>query len=128
MPTLHLLADMKTINDAGHFRDLFFGLVPASAVSLSTAFDFICVKARGEITGLLVVIALILNVVVLLSGVVGFLMIPPHSPPLSPAEFSAYSSMILAGLGFSLVTELWTSGAAHRSRGAGQPSPSLIVD
>jgi hypothetical protein len=119
IPSWHFGGVMEVINRAGHFRDLFFVIVPASAVSLSTTVDFLCSKPRGEITGLMAVIALVLNVVVLLSGFVGFLLIPPTAGPLSPDEFSAYSSMISIGLILSLVTELWTSGAAHSARGGG---------
>lgn len=112
IPSWHFAGTMETINHHGHFRDLFFVIVPASAVSLSTTFDFLC-KPRGNITLLLLVIALILNVVVLLSGFLGFVLIPPSAGPLAPDEFSLYSWLITVGLMLSLVTELWASGASH---------------
>lgn len=118
IPSWHFIGAMDVINRGGHFRDLFFVIVPASAVSLSSTFDFLCAKPRGEITLLMLVIALILNVVVLLSGFLGFVLIPPTAGPLKPDEFSLYSWLITIGLMLSLITELWSSGASH----AGHPA------
>ena len=120
IPSWHLLGTMESVNAAGHFRDLFFVIVPASAVSLSTTLDFLCVRLRGEINALLAVIALILNIIILLSGFVGFLLIPPGTGYLSADVFSISSWLILVGLIISLVTELWISVSAERHLNLGR--------
>jgi hypothetical protein len=127
MPHGHLASSLDAINKAGHFRDLFFVIVPASVVSLSTTLDFLCSRPRGEITGLMLVIALILNVVVLLSGFLGFILIPPGAGELDPDEFSLYSWPLMVGLLLSLVTELWIAGAAHVERHE-EPLVALNID
>jgi len=120
MPSWHLQGTMLAVNSAGHFRDLFFIIVPASAVSLSTTLDFLCSKPKGEITGLLVVIALIVNMMVLLSGFVGFALIPNDAKVLPDDAFSLYSWLITVGLIITLGTELWISGFAASERALAQ--------
>lgn len=106
------------VNSDGHFRDLFFVIVPASAVSLSTTLDYLCgsLSHGSEVTGLLVIVVLVINVLVLLSGFVGFLLIPVGHTALDPDALSSYSGLITVGLVLSLITELWVSGAGERRR------------
>lgn len=115
-PSWHFIGTMSLVNAAGHFRELFFIVVPAAAVSLSTTLDFLCGRPKNEITGLLVLIALVINIVVLLSGFIGFLLLPPDSGRLADDVFSLYSWLITLGLIISLVTELWISGFAANQR------------
>ncbi|WP_146604585.1 hypothetical protein [Rhodoplanes roseus] len=115
-PFWNLPLAIDTINGAGHYRDLFFVIVPAAAVPLSTTVDFICLRGRGEIDTLLAVIALLINFTVLVSGLIGFLVIPPHSGALSAIEVHTSTTLIAIGLVISVVTEVWVSGAAERRR------------
>jgi hypothetical protein len=119
-PTWHLSATMAMVNSSGHFRDLFFVVVPAAAVALATTFDFLSANLNRvpEVTGLSAIIALLLNVVVLLSGFVGFLLIPSGRVVLGPDAFWLYSWLISLGLAISLITELWVSGANEVQRRA----------
>ncbi len=107
---------MATVNADGHFRDLFFVIVPASAVSIATTMDYLCAARGTEIAALSAMIALMLNLVVLLSGFVGFLIIPAGKSVLGHDAFLLYSWVISGGLILSLITELWVSGATASQR------------
>ena len=125
-PTLQVASHVQfnsifaSLNADGHLRDLFFVIVPASAVSLSTTFDYLCgILARrdsSDTTGLVVVVVLVINVLVLVSGLIGFLLIPVGPTVLSPDLLWSCSFAITMGLALSLVTELWVSGAGERRR------------
>ncbi|HXD44241.1 MAG TPA: hypothetical protein VN655_03825 [Pseudolabrys sp.] len=111
---LHSMALFAPINKIGHLRDLFFLVVPASAVSLSTTIDYLCAKHETD-SALGALIALILNFLVLVSGFVGFLVLPGNT--VVPGDtISLYSEAIVVGLVVSLSTELWLSGAAEKHR------------
>src|SRR2546423_856829 len=103
------------LNADGHFRDLFFVIVPASVVSLSTTIDYLSgsFPQGSATTGLVITIVLLFNVLVLVSGFVGFLLIPVGHTVLPPDALTRYSWLILVGLFLSLVTELWVSGASE---------------
>jgi len=117
LPSWHFAGTMDYVNAQGRFRDLFFVIVPASAVSLSTTVDYLCARPRNEINALLAVISLILNVVILLSGFVGFALIPEKHVPLAADIYILCSWIIICGLVVSLTTELWISGAVkHQER------------
>ena len=105
----------QTVNDHGRARDLFFVIVPASAVSIATTVDFLCATRDSEIAGLSALLALLANIAVLLSGLIGFLMMPEDTI-LNSDGFRLFSGVILFGLSVSVITELWVSGAAERQR------------
>src|SRR5580692_2267953 len=77
-PTLDPILAMATVNKHGHFRDLFFVIVPAAAVSLSTTMEFLssCViRPRGgnhgrvpATIGFVALLAVLGNTAILLSG------------------------------------------------------------
>jgi hypothetical protein len=127
-PALDPIVAMASVNSHGHFRDLFFVIVPAAAVSLSTTMEFLssCVirvsphrgHSRVSATiGFIALLALLGNTVILLSGFVGFLLIPPGSGPVDLDALKLYSNLILWGLGISLATEMGISGAVEFIRG-----------
>jgi uncharacterized membrane protein len=101
-------------NKAEHFRDLLFALVPAASISLSTTIEYLC-SHRDRGVSLLTVIGLILNILILLSGFVGFLVIPDDQA-LGRDLFALYSKLIILGLVISLVSELWTSVSGENLR------------
>lgn len=106
----------EAVNASGHFRDLFFVIAPASAVALATTLDFLCAAHTSDSTRLSVVIALVVNMLVLTSGFIGFMAIPPKDVSLPPNEFWFYCWVIWIGLAVTIVTELWISCAAERMR------------
>jgi hypothetical protein len=127
-PTLDPIVTMALINSHGHLRDLFFVIVPAAAVSLSTTMEFLssCVirksTRRGHTrptatVGFLALLAVLGNTVILLSGFIGFLLIPPGSGPVDVDALKLYSNLILWGLGISLATEMGISTAVEFNRG-----------
>ena len=124
-PTIRMAHDVHSwsplglahaINDSGHFRDLFFVIAPAAAVALATTLDFLCAAHTSDETRLSVVIALVINVMVLMSGFIGFMAIPATDLPLPKDQVLPYSWAIWIAIGITLGTELWVSGAAERMR------------
>lgn len=105
---------LSAANDGAQFRDLLFVIVPASALSLATTIDFICARRNSGVS-LLAIIALIVNLLILVLGFVGFLIIPEDSV-LDADTFAVYWFGIIFGLVLSLTTELWVSGASERHR------------
>jgi hypothetical protein len=103
------------INVDGRFRDLFFLLAPAAGLSLTTTLDFIWADHISATARNAAILALLANFVVLLSGFVGFLMIPDESV-LVVDQFATYSWVIAGGLILTLATELWISLASERRR------------
>lgn len=105
---------MAEINLHGNFRDLLFVIVPAAAIALSTWMEFLsaCVIRRraartGLITvGFLALIAIVANIAVLATGMVGFSLIPAGSGQVASTTFSYCSTAIIVGLGVSLLSEI----------------------
>lgn len=121
--SLNLPSTLAKINDAGLFRDLFFVIVPAAAIAVATTIDFLCIhvlgtsaqKASATLGGVSLLLVLA-NTVALLSGFVGFLLIPPGHFQLSAGQFLLYSWIIGLGIAVSFVTELGISFAASSLR------------
>jgi hypothetical protein len=113
---------LATVNGAGLFRDLFFVIVPAAAIALATTTDYMCAHVisgrmrSGALVEGIVFILILANFMVLLSGFVGFLEIPPASGPLSPDKFKLASWVIYIGLCISLGSEIWVSLLGNRHR------------
>jgi hypothetical protein len=103
--SLHLGSSLWLVNIEGHFRDLFFALVPAAALSISSILEFFYVSRESPVERLAALLALLANIVVLLSAFFGFLLYPDQ-PVLSVEQFRAYSALIIVGLIVSFVTEL----------------------
>jgi hypothetical protein len=118
MPSFDPKFTMAGVNGHGNFRDLFFVIVPAAAVSLSSTMEFLCTFVVREAlvpatVGFIALLVVLANTVILLSGFVGFLLIPPSAGPLAADAFTLYSTLIIAGLGISLGTELGISGLSE---------------
>jgi hypothetical protein len=121
LPSFDPKAMMAVVNSHGNFRDLFFVIVPAAAVSLSTTMEFLCTYViRATLVpatvGFIALLAVLGNTVVLLSGFVGFLLIPAAAGPLNMDQLALYSALILCGLGISLGTEIAISGTSELFR------------
>lgn len=113
LPSWHVSGAVAAINATGHFRDLFFVLVPASVVPLTTALDSLCLHpSKSDIIRLIIILALVVNIVILGSGLVGFVLTPAERGPLNSEAFSLYSQLIGWGLAISLGTEIFVSGSA----------------
>lgn len=125
LQTVHVIdatsatAIAEAINSTGHFRDMFFVIVPASALSLSTVSEFLCSLGShraSELTRMAVILAFIVNVIILVSGFVAFFLIPPHDHPLDAASFSLWYRVIWIGLLLSYLTETAVSWAHKNHR------------
>jgi hypothetical protein len=129
-PSLNPFLTMAAVNMHGNFRDLLFVMVPAAALALSTWMEFLsaCVIRRrairtGLITvGFLALIAIVTNIVILATGMVGFSLIPVGTGQVAPDTFSYCSNAILAGLGVSLFSEI---GATFANTFYGHYEPGL---
>lgn len=113
---IHAILDWEFLSHAnrdGAFRDILFAIVPAAALSLATTLDFICSGKAASLA--LPILGVIGGILILVSGFVGFLVIP-NDTPLEPDLFVLYSKMIMLGLSVSLVTELWVSVSMEKHR------------
>ncbi len=115
LPTLRAIDDhswnlFKSANDARLFRDLFFAVVPVTALALSTLLDFLCTR-YAKLSGTafaLSIIALIFNVAGLATGLVGFVTIAADAI-LGPVPLWTYSALICMAVVCSLATEIGVS-------------------
>ena len=122
-PTLHatpgigfdLVENAMRVNERGLFRDLFFVIAPTSALALSTVTDFLITHyARSSgLAQIACVLCLPLNVAALVSGFVGFLVIPPGDHPLDPGSFGTAFGLLVFAVGFSALTEIGMSSVAR---------------
>ena len=111
----HALA-VPSFNNSQLFRDALFVTVPAAALGLSTVLDYLCMGFR-LISGTamaLAVLGIVFNTLVLLSGVIGFLILPKSEVPLSATSVWTFSVLIVLALMFSLLTEIFVSKDHHR--------------
>lgn len=111
-PLMHWEFFLKA-NEEGLFRDILFAIVPAAALSLATTLDFICSGKAANLS--LPILGVLLSVLILVSGFVGFLVIP-EDKSLDADLFDLYSALIRMGIFVSLVTELWVSVSAEKHR------------
>jgi hypothetical protein len=117
--SINPLESAHIINTAGLFRDLFFIVVPAAVLGLSTSFDFLCVNLTrlSATNGTWSILALMVNIFGLGAGLVGFTLIPHDGKALSGNPLVTYSALIILGLFFSLVTEIGISWMHSVERG-----------
>jgi hypothetical protein len=117
-PSINPFVTADVVNASGHFRDLFYVIVPAAALSISTVLEALCTVSKrvSEITQATVILALIVNILIMVSGLVGFMLIEPGKLAKETASFSAGSWAIAVGLTVSLITEISVSGALERQR------------
>lgn len=101
-------------NGHGHFRDVLFALVPAGAVSLTTTLDHFCAHRRSGV-GLLPIAGLLISILILISGVAGFLVIPDNAV-VEPLLYDRFTNITLLGLFLSAIIEVWASGATEKRR------------
>jgi hypothetical protein len=109
--------ELIRINEDGLFRDLFFALVPTSAIAISTLLDYMimCHKKISGSVQTLSVIGLIVNVAALASGLSGFLNIE-RDEVLADHKFHLFTWILCLSIGVSLISELTVScghGSVH---------------
>lgn len=95
-------------NSKGLFRDLMFVIVPTVSLSLSTIIDFMInhfAKSK-EFFQQGAILGLILNIIALCSGFVGFLRLPGTHKPIAVDQFVVFYWTIIFAVSISLVTEV----------------------
>lgn len=97
-------------------REFMFVVIPASALALSTVLDYLCMHYRiiNGTSFALSMLAIILNVFAMASGLVGFLVIAKDQLTVSKSELWTFSTLILLALLVSLATEMLVSTGNHR--------------
>jgi hypothetical protein len=102
------------INGSGQFRDLLFVIVTISVLEISLVIDSLVVnrKEMSDIYFATVIVLLILNIVVLASGMTGFSLLPPEG--LIPFEWvPVVIKLVGTGAGIGLLTEIVISTGNH---------------
>ena len=105
-----------SINDAGHFRDVFFVVVTIAALGLSTVTDFLtnCYGKMHPAAWNAALICLLLNIICLTAGLVGFLEFAPNQAIANPSKVAVYTTIVMLAACFGLMTEVCVAFVSHR--------------
>jgi hypothetical protein len=117
-PLQSLAGTIGALNATGHVRDLFYLLLPTSALALSGVLDYL--RLGGErssaVVLMLAMLAIMMNFLALLSALLAFLSLPSEKYPLPEQTLSLYLSLLGLGLLISFITDIGVSIASDNLR------------
>jgi hypothetical protein len=136
--TIALLPGILKAMDATRFdvpllKDFIFVVIPASALGLSTVLDYLCMNYQylSGTSFALSVLSILFNIFGMMSGLIGFLVLPSGDVSVTSRQLWTFSILIFLALLISVITEFLVSADNHRChsirRSDSEPSQSAPV-